>query len=260
MNVKIAIAAHKKYQMPDDSIYLPMHVGATGKEGIGFERDDSGDNISEKNPYYCELTGVYWLWKNVKADYYGLTHYRRHFSAKKGFKPGKDKFKYVLNAEQLEKLLRNNNILVPKKRKYYIENLYNHYAHTHYAEHLDITREIIKEKCPEYVSAFDVVMKRTWAHMFNMFIMRREYYNEYCEWLFSILFELENRTDPTKYNAFQARYFGRVSELLFDVWLLKNQYEYKEIPTINMEKLDWGRKIRSFIRSKFSGKKYDSSF
>ena len=81
MNIKILVAAHKKYRMPEDKIYFPVQVGSYGKENIGFARDDEGDNISQKNPYFCELTGLYWIWKNVDADYYGLVHYRRYFSA-----------------------------------------------------------------------------------------------------------------------------------------------------------------------------------
>ena len=86
MNVTIVVAAHKPYWMPSDRIYLPLHVGAAGKKDadgrpldLGYTRDDSGENISEKNPYYCELTGLYWAWKNLNADYLGLVHYRRHF-------------------------------------------------------------------------------------------------------------------------------------------------------------------------------------
>lgn len=75
MKVTVIVAAHKKYRMPEDACYLPLHVGKEGKEEIGFAGDNTGDNISLKNPYYCELTGLYWMWKNVEADYLGLLHY-----------------------------------------------------------------------------------------------------------------------------------------------------------------------------------------
>ena len=81
--IKIIIATHKKYKMPKDNIYLPLYVGSKEKENIGFTRDDTKDNISDKNPYFCELTGLYWAWKNLDDDYIGLSHYRRHFSVKK---------------------------------------------------------------------------------------------------------------------------------------------------------------------------------
>lgn len=262
MKVSIAVAAHKPYRMPDEQCYLPLHVGCEGKESIGFTGDNTGDNISIKNSTFCELTGLYWMWKNSDADYIGLVHYRRYFAGKKrATQSGQaDVFDRVLSEKELCALLAETDIIVPKKRRYYIETVYSHYAHTHYAEHLDITREIISEQCPEYLAAFDKVMKRTSAHMFNMFVMSREKCGAYCEWLFRILDELEKRVDTTGYSAFQARLFGRVSELLLDVWLETNKFSYKEVRVINMEKLHWGKKIKSFIQARLFHKKYESSF
>ena len=82
MNIKILVATHKKYDMPTERIYLPIHVGKAGKESLGYQGDDIGDNISWKNTSYCELTGVYWGWKNLQCDYIGLCHYRRYFLRK----------------------------------------------------------------------------------------------------------------------------------------------------------------------------------
>lgn len=81
-NIKILIAAHKPYWMPKDPVYLPLHVGAEGKPDLGYTKDNTGDNISAKNPNFCELTGLYWAWKNLDADYLGLVHYRRYFTRK----------------------------------------------------------------------------------------------------------------------------------------------------------------------------------
>ena len=67
MNIKILVAAHKNYWMPEDSVYLPLHVGAEGKSDLGYTKDNTGDNISAKNPNFCELTGLYWAWKNLEA-------------------------------------------------------------------------------------------------------------------------------------------------------------------------------------------------
>jgi len=79
--VTIIVAAHKKYRMPEDPMYLPLYIGAaTGRrQDPGYQRDDEGENISAKNPCYCELTGLYWAWKHLDSDYIGLAHYRRHF-------------------------------------------------------------------------------------------------------------------------------------------------------------------------------------
>lgn len=272
--VKIIVAAHKAFRMPQDEMYLPLHVGAEGKKDqngqpldIGFVRDNTGDNISLKNPGYCELTGLYWAWKNLDADYIGLAHYRRHFSLHRK----RDPFDGVLKYSELEPLLRNKRVIIPTKRRYYIESLYNHYKHTHYISQLDETRRIIEEKYPDYLPSFDRVVRRTWGHMFNMMIMERGLVDDYCRWLFDILFELEKRVkagmvEMPALSSFQARFYGRISEIIFNVWLdyqlrtgrisRKDMYE---IPCRFMEKVDWFKKIRGFLKAKYFGIRYVDS-
>lgn len=256
--IKVIVATHKEYDMPKDKMYLPLQVGAEGKQSLGYKKDNTGDNISLKNPNFCELTGLYWAWKNLKEDYIGLSHYRRHFSSKVINK--KDLINSVLTLEEADEIFNSTDIIVANLRKYYIENLYSHYANTLYVEPLDIAGEIIKEKYPEYLEEFNKLKTRTSAHMFNMFIMKKDKLDEYCTWLFDILFELEKRVDNSKYDSFHARFYGRVSELLLDVWLNTNGYSYKEVKVISMEKVDWIKKGTSFLKAKFLGKKYDKSF
>jgi len=266
-DVTIIIAAHKKYRMPKDKMYLPVHVGAEGKNlELGYTKDNTGDNISGKNSSFCELTGIYWAWKNLDSKYVGLAHYRRHFSLSK---KSKNPFDNILKYSELKPMMKKYSVFVPKKRKYYIETMYSHYAHTHYAEHLDVTKQIISEKYPEYLESCEKVYNRTYAFMYNMMIMRKDLFDSYCQWLFDVLFELENRIgDKVKdYDAFQARLYGRVSEIIFNVWLdyqIKSQKikacEIKEIPCIYTEKIDMVRKVKSFIAAKFGNKKYNGSF
>ena len=97
-------------------------------------------------------------------------------------------------------------------------------------------------------------MKRTWAHMFNMFVMRKDYLDEYCTWLFDVLQELENRTDITNYNVIEARIYGYISELLLDVWLETKQYEYYEQNVAFLEPQNWIKKGGIFLRRKIMGK------
>lgn len=257
MDIKILIAAHKQYRMPDDDMYLPIHVGKFfSDKDFGYTPDNTGDNISDKNKNFCELTAIYWGWKNLQTDYIGLAHYRRHFA----FNKKKDPWQAVLTRDQLEPILKEYPVVVPKKRNYVIETVYSHYVHTHDESHIEKTKEIIAERCPEYSSAFETVLGRRSAHMFNMMIMRKDYFDSYCEWLFDILFELEKRVDVSELDAFNARLFGRISEFLLDTWLIKNNVAYKEIGYVHMEKIDWNRKIRSFLSAKFFSKKYDKSF
>ncbi|OOF58381.1 DUF4422 domain-containing protein [Rodentibacter genomosp. 2] len=264
-DICIIVATHKKYFMPSDEIYLPLHVGKFDKECIGYQGDNTGDNISIKNPYFCELTGLYWAWKNLNNDYIGLIHYRRFFSAKPFFyRRNKPIETLYLTGEEASALLTKYDVIIPKRRNYYIETLYSHYANTLYAEHLDVTREIIAEMCSEYLLSFDSVMKQRGGYMFNMFIMSKELVNDYCSWLFPILFELEKRIPADQYSAFHARFYGRVSELLFNVWLKKysqsKPLKVKVIPFVYGEKVNWLKKGFAFLSAKFLGKKYDKSF
>ena len=256
-NIKIIIATHKKYEMPKDDMYIPVHVGAEGKESIGYQPDNVGENISKKNAAFCELTGLYWAWKNLEADYVGLAHYRRHF---KGNRKSDNVFEQILTKEEADKLLSQTDILVTKKRNYYIENIYDHYAHTLYVETLDKAKEVIDRKYPEYSTTFEKCMKRTHMHAFNMFVMKKEKLDAYCEWLFDILFEVEEELKDKKYDAFHARFFGRVSERLLDVWIKTNNLNYDEIKVIDMQNINWFKKGTSFLMAKFTGKKYEKSF
>ncbi len=257
MKIEIVVAAHKPYRMPEEEIYLPLQVGAAGKESIGFQRDDTGENISEKNPYYCELTGLYWLWKNSGAEALGLVHYRRHF----GKKRGKDPFDGVLNRHDAEAALQKADILLPKKRNYVIETLYDHYCHTLHPMPLELTGEILKESFPAYYPEFCRLKKRRSAHMFNMMIMKREKLDAYCRFLFAVLEELEKRVPKEEYaDLFHARFYGRISELLLDVWLYTEKEAFAELPLLYPEGDAFFQKVKGFLAAKFFGKKYGKSF
>jgi len=268
MKNKIFIAAHKKCDVPNDELYLPVFVGAYGKEDIGFQRDDEGENISSLNDKYCELTGLYWCWKNLDYDYLGLSHYRRYFSLQnKKAQKEKGELNCVLSSEEANELCSKYKVIVPKKRHYYIQTIYKHYADTFDGSHLDLTRDVLNEKHFEYVPCFDELMKETSAYVFNMFIMNRELVNDYCSWLFPILEELDSKVDTSTYTAFEKRYLGRVSERLFNVWLKRKieegsilKEEIKEIPYLYIGEINWPAKIKAFLMAKLFHKKYDKSF
>ena len=255
MDIKIIVATHKPYKMPADEVYLPVHVGRNisnnwqGTELESYAGDNTGDNISGKNKNYCELTALYWAWKNLDYKYLGLAHYRRHFKGGSG-----DKWQSILTKSDAEKLLDRYNVILPKKRDYFIESTYDQYVHAHNRQDLDKTLEIIKEFYPEYIPAWDSVMKSTRGHRFNMFIMKKEILDSYLQWLFDILFKLEEVLDISGYSANDRRVFGFVSERLLDVWLITNNISYTELPVINMESQNWPKKIFNFLKRKFVGK------
>ena len=239
--MRIVVAAHKPYRMPADFRYLPLQVGAAGKPDIGFRRDDEGENISARNANWCELTGLYWAWKNLKADAVGLVHYRRHFQGARGIATG----------EEIAALLEKSDAVLPRKRNYFIETTRSQYAHAHHAEDLDVTRTILVERHPEYVKAFDAAMASTKGHRFNMFVMKRPQFDAYCKWLFDVLFELEKRLDISSYSPYDARVFGFVAERLLDVWIVTKGICFAELPVLHLESQHWPRKIVNFLRRKF---------
>ena len=100
--------------------------------------------------------------------------------------------------------------------------------------------------------------------MFNMMILQRDLMDDYCSWLFNILFQTFGQVDTTNMSAFDSRFCGRISEILFDVWIEKKiedgtveQSEIKELPY--MENVNWTYKIKAFLSAKFLHKKYGAS-
>ncbi len=242
-SIKVLVAAHKPYRMPEDGVYLPLQVGAAGKDGIGFARDDEGENISARNANWCELTGLYWAWKNLAADAVGLVHYRRHFKGASGIATG----------AELASLLETHDAILPRSRNYFIETTYSQYVHAHHAADLDVTRAIVAERHPTYLAAFDATMRSRKGHRFNMFVMRRPLFDAWCEWLFDVLFELERRLDISSYSPYDARVFGFVGERLLDVWLAgAGVTAVAELPVLHLEGQNWPLKILRFLWRKFA--------
>ena len=246
------IAAHKPYWMPEDACYLPVHVGHAlhTDTNLGFAGDDTGVSISAKNPHYCELTALYWAWKNLAADYAGLVHYRRYFTRRE-VRDVEARKKEILTAADWERILDGAPVVVPKKRRYFIESNRSHFNHAHHPDGLDCAEDYIRTTYPEYVPAFDKVMNRTWANMFNMSVMRKDLYDAYCAWLFEILAAVETRVDITGWDAYESRIYGFVGELLLDVWLEQNGIAYREQNVSFLEPQNWLKKGGAFLRRKF---------
>lgn len=263
--ITVAVAAHKPYSMPTDSCYLPLHVGAALHPDVctEFQGDDEGENISSLNDFYSELTGMYWLWKNCSSDYKGLVHYRRHFRTRDAERShSEDRFERIAFESDFMSYFENSSCdaLVPKARNYFIDTIGGHYRATLPGEQLDVCRSVLADLEPGYLNAFDEVLNGRKAHLFNMVVARAPVFNSYCAWLFPVLGELCSRLDPAQYDAFNARYPGRVSEILLDVWMKTNGINWTEISTVSPEPVDWSAKVKGFLAAKYLGKKYGCSF
>lgn len=253
MNIKILVSTHKPYPMPEDtSLYLPVQVGCDEvEEHLGYQGDNTGENISYKHRWYSDLSAVYWGWKNLDVDYMGACHYRRYFVSKTA-KPAKEKIhRYILSREEVEELLKKCPVIVSKPRNYFIETNEQQYIHAHDPIGLKVCREVVADLYPDYLPKYDEVMKRTWSHKFNTFIMDHAHLDSFCTWLFAILFEVDSRIDLDQYDVYQGRVCGYLAERLLDVWLEYDHVPYQEVKLALLEKQNWPLKITNFLKRKF---------
>ncbi|MGI6229927.1 MAG: DUF4422 domain-containing protein [Tractidigestivibacter sp.] len=245
MSVKIVVVTHKQAPMPEGDLYLPLQVGKAlhPEVDLGIACDNTGDNISALNDKYCELTGLYWAWKNVDADFIGLTQYRRVFASSGMVRASSDqeKLRYALSKSEAEELCARSNLILPKPRNYYVKTLAGHFLGCSFAEEDDIERfrASVGSVDQSYLPAFDEVMERTQGHMCNMFIMSHELLNQYCPWLFAVMKDLDERLDPSR-----TRMLGYFAEHMLDIWATKNMVPYREA---NVLYLDTDNEIRKRI-------------
>lgn len=173
--------------------------------------DNTGDNIAEKNANYCELTALYWIWKNVKDDYVGLEHYRRFFCDSNPLTA------HPLSEEKIGKILKKYDVILPKRTKAK-DGIYGNYVNKHIKRDMDICVRIIKTM-PEYAEDVDYALAQKKEAVCNMFVMSKSLADEYCKWLFGILFEAEKEIELSGRDDYEKRVFGFLSERLFNVWL-----------------------------------------
>lgn len=213
MTVRMLVAAHAPAQVPADGLYLPVHVGhARSLIDLGLQPDDVGDNISSLNDSYCELTAVYWAWRNLDAAAVGLSHYRRYF---RGSLPG-PRGRRILGSREAADLMHRYDVVLVRPRNYWVETVESHYRHGHHGEDLDALREALRQ-VPGDLAAFERVMVRRRMSPFNMFLMRREHFDAYCAWLFPLLAIVGAEADAR--SAYQHRFHGFLGERLLNVWV-----------------------------------------
>lgn len=242
MTFKIYIASHKPSATIDDPNFVRIHVGAANSlldlgEAL---RDDCGDNISTKNDSYCELTALYWVWKNApQSTHVGFTHYRRHFNFNPQNRKSENewgvldyaKFDKVylgdcsLNSAGAEQILKSADIVLPTKwdvRKAGSKNMRDHFArgNHHAIGDYDMALDVLRKLFPSFKSSIKQVEESHTGYFTNMFVMRWEFFSEYCEWLFGLLLEIEKRVDVSNYDTQRKRFFGFMSEWLFNVYLV----------------------------------------
>ncbi len=248
MLIKLFTCYHKPSFLLKNDIVEPMHVGKAGaRMDMGLPGDDTGDHISAKNPYFCELTAIYWIWKNVKADAVGLFHYRRFLN----FRNRETKInklypsfleEFGITRDNVSRELDDCDVILPKKSRPIKETLYEYYVRAHVAADMDLMLEVMKEKYPAMLETAEHLLKeQNRGYFANILITRKELFDEYAAWLFDILFEMERRIqkDVEARDAYQQRAYGFLAERMTSVFMEYKTREcgwkLKEMPCLFLE-------------------------
>ena len=246
-DIKILVSCHKHFFVPNHALLFPIHTGAalSSVSFDGFLKDNSGDNISAKNHRYCELTAQYWAWKNLSADYYGFFHYRRYL-----YPDTKSKLVYRVEANPSDKILKKLNfdsmaslidkydIIAPvaEDMKVSVREHYK-YAQYHFSSDLQLIEKIVLLQHPGMKSAMEKYLSGSKQYFGNIFIMKKQLFFEYCQWLFPILEEFERECDISGRNTQELRAPGYIAERLFGVFYTYRRETSRclEIPKVCFE-------------------------
>lgn len=240
MDLKILVCCHKEGLIPKYAPYFPIQVGKElSKVDLEIQGDNTSDNISIKNENYCELTALYWAWKNLKnVKYIGICHYRRYFDLNNPISWNTEPFNNQKNiipnvsVGNLTYLLKKYDIILPG-RAYLYDSIRDSYSIGHSKKDYRIVEDVINELTPEFLPAFKYISDHTHSYCpCNMMICSKNLFDEYCNWLFTILFEVEKRVDITDYDNYQKRIFGFISERLLNVFVYHKQLKVAYRPII----------------------------
>lgn len=260
MKLKIYVCYHKDFNVNIIDHLYQIQVGtAINKYRLPNKvYDNTGDNISYLNKYYCELTALYWIWKNEISDYYGLFHYRRYliFDEEKinDYKgkqysipyeclkyPDDKTLKYLgyEDGKHIE-IIDKYDIIMPIAEDMHI-SVYNHYVNAphHKKQDIDLICEIITEKFPKYRYAMKKYLNNSICYFGNIFIANNKIFNDYCKWLFSILYMYDQMKNINGYNEQELRVNGYLAERLLGIyftWLKDNSnVRWAEVPRVHFE-------------------------
>lgn len=191
---------------------IPIQVGAAlAEKRICEICDNTGDHISYKNRQYCELTALYWIWKQDCSDYVGLGHYRRHFE---------------LDEEMIQRLAYSDINVVLTIPIFDYPSVGEVYRRDHVERDWNVMFQALETLCPKYLAAARELEAGRFYYAYNMFIMKREILDSYCTWLFHILFYCEQHCEGER-DSYQERYIGFLAEHLMSIYFLYHEQEYK---------------------------------
>lgn len=226
--VSIYVVSHKENKRKYPPCYHVLHVGKNDFHAEFY--DDKGDNISDKNDSYCELTALYWIWKNADDGIVGLEHYRRIFSTTLL----SNNKHFFLSEKKINTLLENNQCIVTKLYNFK-KTIFENRTEFCYEKDLLLLEETIKEVVPEYYDTYKQVFDGHCSFLCNMIIADKNLIDSYAEWLFKILFSLEKIVDISSYEGNYKRIYGYLGEVLLTVYIFHNRIKFKECPVANLD-------------------------
>ena len=267
----VYVATHKKISFNIPTYCERVQVNCENQEQLwdGYIHDNSGDNISKKNSSYCELTVLYWAWKNSNSDIKGLCHYRRFFSYDKNdtLVPAiksdiKHLIKDSISQKEIENVFNNNyDIILTKSYTPYPKTVYDELRKYCYTDDIMKMQEVFEEQYPDYLNTLKKILKSNNISYYNMMIAPRHIFDNYCEWVFDILEKIENKCDISKYDQQHKRLYGYLAEVLLNVYVYHNNLKIKTFKTLFLEEeknLNKLIKVNLFrIRNKFHNKMYE---
>lgn len=228
MNNLIIVATHKKFDVPNlDFCYKIYKNGSVFEQIDDYFSDNVGVNVSHMQPFLCELSSLYCVINNESFDTIGLCHYRRYFKYKNR----------IIKNDEISKLVTKYGIILPKKSKYYFYTPTSYYIKMHSNKtrelrkhYIELLSNTIDRFFPEYKEAKDIVFHKHSSHMKNMFIMKKELALNYTDFLYELLFKINN------IEVLKDRALGTLGEFVMDIWLEKNKLSYKELAVFETEK------------------------
>lgn len=270
----IAVAYHKFAHVVNCDAFIPIQVGSEySKEDLGITRDNTNDNISSLNPYYCELTALYYLWKNIKGyKYYGLCHYRRFPTFKRNnffnvlfqntcFFLAKiihvfnsnfhySIYPYIVTTEgkideELKKFQNNiNKYLYSDKYDFFAPRQFVSSTYSNYEKfaidcgfmRINELRDIISKYYPKYLPELTSCLKSNKMRATNIVIFRDNIFESYCTFIFDILEKHMNLniSNPNTISNQYLRQSGYLAEILTDVFIRKLIKEQKKSKKFNI--------------------------
>lgn len=191
---------------------VPIQVGASrASRGICSTKDNTGDNISDRNSNYSELTALYWAWKNSTASVKGLCHYRRVPD---------------LSNEDLLCLSSGTADVVLTYPMLYYPNIAEHHKRYLTDSEWETVEETIDKLAPKYANVLQLCMNQQYFINYNIIVARAEVFDDYCSWLFPILFEIGKNTEPRE-DERNDRYMGYIGENLCTIYFSANKEKIK---------------------------------